>query len=356
MVELSRRLARSAGLALTRSRQTTSWVLGQPQIFWAVLMPTWRCNLHCTYCGLPQRGTSELTTAQWFEIIDELADLGCRRVTLSGGEPLLRPDLEELIDRVRSRTMSCVLLSNGVAVSSRLQQLRWLNALVLSLDGVGEANDRVRGPGVYAAVQEAIAAARQIHLPLKLNAVLSSPTAPGLDSLLAFADAHHLGITVGVMRSGSAELYHQATRLKAADGEIRETLLCLARLARTRRCLLYAPATYQHAARWPDYSRDRIESDAVPVGDRVQRQGPRCHAGREYLVVQPDGRVAPCALTIGDSSSRSATEGVAAAWRSLHSHHCVTCYAPCWVDINYFFSMQPQVVLNFLAKNARFFA
>ena len=64
----------------------------------AGLYLTHRCNLRCLYCSSPYRNTPELGTPEWRTVIDQLAVLGCRRVGILGGEPLLRPDLGEIID------------------------------------------------------------------------------------------------------------------------------------------------------------------------------------------------------------------------------------------------------------------
>jgi MoaA/NifB/PqqE/SkfB family radical SAM enzyme len=138
-----------------------SLLLGKPFLVIANIYPTFRCNLRCTYCNLPNIETPELTTSQWQSVIDQLAALGCRRVAILGGEPLLRPDLREIIEQVRKRRMACVLTSNGVLVPERMNWLRQLNTLVLSLDSTGPENDAIRGAGVSEAVRKAIAEARK---------------------------------------------------------------------------------------------------------------------------------------------------------------------------------------------------
>ncbi len=290
-------------------------------------------------------------------MIDELADLGCRRVTILGGEPLVRHDVPDLIARVRDRGIECTLTSNGVLVKRRIDDLRRLNLLTLSLDAVGEANDAVRGEGVFDAVQEAIAAAQGVGVPVKLNAVLSAKTAMRLDELLEFIEEFDLHLTVNIMRSEAPDLWHEAASIKADDEEIRKTLQRLAGLARTNPRLLFSETTYRFGARWDDYSRDRYEADELAPDDPLLRDGPRCHAGRYYLTINPDGTTYPCAITIGRiPGGNVATDGVEAAWGQLHDHRCVTCYSPCIVEYNYLFSLKPRVVLNFMARHiARFF-
>jgi MoaA/NifB/PqqE/SkfB family radical SAM enzyme len=329
---------------------------GEPSLTLAFLLPTYRCNLRCTYCSSPYLKTPELTTDQWLAVVDELADLGCRRITILGGEPLVRQDVPEIIERVRERGMSCVLGSNGVLVKRRIDELRLLNTLVLSLDGVGATNDEVRGEGVFEAIKEAIAAARGLGIPVKINATLSAKTAPALDDLLAFIDQHDLHLTVNIMRSEVSDLWHHAASIKAEDDEIRHTLERLAALARTNPRLLLSEETYRFGAQWRSYSRDRFEAGELSSDDPLIRKSPPCQAARYYMTIEPDGTVYPCRITVGRIlGGNVVTDGVEAAWRRLHDHLCVTCYTPCLVELNYLFSMRLRVLVNFFLRHMRRF-
>ena len=338
-------------------RMVGSLLQGQPKLVLVCIHLTHKCNLRCTYCSSPYLDTPELTTDQWLTVIDQLADLGCRRVGIVGGEPLLRRDLPDIIERVRERGMSCALNTNGVLVKRRFDELRLVNTLILSLDGVGEVNDEVRGEGVFEAVKEAVAAARGLGIPVKINAVMSAKTAPMLDELLAFIDHNDLAVTVDIMRSGAPDLFHEADSIKAEDDEIRRTLERLADLTRTNPRLLYSESTYRYGARWVDYSRNRYEADELPADDPLLSDGPRCQAGRYYMTINPDGTVFPCDVTVGRiQGGNVVTDGVEGAWRQLHGHRCVTCYAPGLVERNYMFSLKPPVVYNFVVRQfTRFF-
>jgi MoaA/NifB/PqqE/SkfB family radical SAM enzyme len=248
--------------------------------------------------------------------------------------------------------MSCTLVSNGLLVSKMIDRLRPLNTLTLSLDGVESANDAVRGEGVFDAVKDAIAAAREAGIPVKINAVLSTKSVSMLDELVAFIDKENLGATLNIMRSGETDLWGNAATIKQDDEEIRKTLERLAVLAQTKRWMLFSGATYSYAARWRDYSRDRYEADELQQDGPLLLDGPRCQAGRYHLIIFPDGVVYPCTPTIGNIPGGNViTYGVEGAWRQLHDHRCVACYAPCLVEKNYLFSLKPRVVVNFVVKH-----
>jgi MoaA/NifB/PqqE/SkfB family radical SAM enzyme len=339
------------------SRMLESIVRNKPVISIAHIHPSFRCNLHCTYCNFPNLNTSELSTDKWFSVIDQLADLGCRRVAISGGEPLLRQDIPEIIARVRARGMYCTLTSNGLLVSKLIDRLSLLNAITLSLDAVGSENDAVRGEGMFDAVKDAIMAAKGAGLPVKINAVMSAKTAPKLDKLLSFIEEYDLYMTLGLMRSGAPDLWSNAASIKAEDNEIRKTVQRIADLTKTNPRLLFSEATYRYIARWDDYSLDRYEVDELTADDPLLRDGPRCQAGRYYVCIIPDRTAYPCVSTFGRIPGGNViSDGVEEAWRQLHNHKCAACYSPCMVERNYLFSFKPRVILNFIKRHlARFF-
>ena len=193
---------------------------------------------------------------------------------------MIRRDLTQLIEAVRENRMACTLTSNGLLVPRLIGALKGLDTLVLSLDAPGVSNDRVRGTGVYDKVCAAIDAAREAGIPTKLNAVLSAGTVSGLDDLLAFAESRDLYLTVNIVRSGSTALWHEATRIKPDDTVIRDALQRFAVIAKRNRRLLFSLHSYESAARWPDYSVDRIETNnAHGVWRDIAASAPACHAG-----------------------------------------------------------------------------
>jgi MoaA/NifB/PqqE/SkfB family radical SAM enzyme len=297
---------------------------------------------------------AELPTGEWQDIVDQLAEAGCRRVGILGGEPLLRGDIALIIGRARRRGMSCVLTSNGLLVPERAAELGELSTLVLSLDAAGPANDEARGRGVFEAVTRGVEAARRNGIPVKINAVLSARTSPELEGLLEFVARRGLHVTLNVMRSGTPELWRDAAGIRDSDENIRRLFLRLAGLTRGNPRILFSAATYRFASRWGDYSRDRYERGDMPSRDPLFRGAPQCRAGRDYLTILSDGSVTPCMDTIGQIRGGNVlSHGLLPAWRSLHDHGCLLCWSPCLVELNYLLNLRPGVVRNFIARHWR---
>ena len=120
----------------------------RPVVVWNI---TQRCNLRCIHCyahakaGLQE---NELSTAEGRALIDDLADMGAPVLLLSGGEPLMRPDMPELAEYAVSRGMRAVISTNGTLIdrdTARVLKDIGLSYVGISLDGNRQVNDRFRG-------------------------------------------------------------------------------------------------------------------------------------------------------------------------------------------------------------------
>ncbi len=148
---------------------------------------TGRCNLNCCYCKWKdQRQVEELDTHTVKDLIDQMVASGVRLISFTGGEPLVRGDMGEIIRYVKSRGAVCKLNSNGVLVPRRIEDLRPLDLLQISIDGPPDVQDGLRGPGTSQKAAEAIAAARTIGLKVQLIACLTRENVNRIDEVLDY--------------------------------------------------------------------------------------------------------------------------------------------------------------------------
>ena len=140
---------------------------------------TARCNLACRYCRPENQDPRTLLTHQQrLKLIGAAARLGCRRLRLTGGEPLLAPGLVPLIQAVKALDLAeeVALTSNGVLLdrplAHRLQQAG-LDRITISLDGADpQAVRRMGGGHSFARVVAAVGHAQAVGLPVKINMVV----------------------------------------------------------------------------------------------------------------------------------------------------------------------------------------
>lgn len=172
--------------------QAKVWNVRKPLIVSWIL--TSRCNFSCPYCHSVGDLSKELSTAQVFNFVRELARLGTRRISFTGGEPLMRDDLGEIVDYCVENGMVVTLNSNGSMVSSRIRDIRRISLLTLSLDGPEDVHDAIRGKGAFAGLMDAIACARQERVRVYFATTLSSPNLSYLGAI--FEISRMFGIKV----------------------------------------------------------------------------------------------------------------------------------------------------------------
>ena len=98
-------------------------------------------------CQIPQESTEELSTAQWKKAIEDISSLGVQTVVFSGGEPLLREDIFELISFTRNHHMNACLTSNGYLINKDVAFKLFrsgINVVNISIEGYKKANDYLR--------------------------------------------------------------------------------------------------------------------------------------------------------------------------------------------------------------------
>ena len=109
---------------------------------------TGRCTSDCAYCRWKDlRSCPELDTEAALDMIAQMREARVRLVSFTGGEPLLREDIGRLVEAVKRGGMACKLNSNGALVPARIDALRQLDLLQISLDGPPALQDRLRGAG-----------------------------------------------------------------------------------------------------------------------------------------------------------------------------------------------------------------
>lgn len=124
------------------------------QAITAVWEVTMGCNMRCGHCGssCAEALPDELTTEEALKLCDEIADLGLQWITLSGGEPLTRQDIGELVQRLSSQGVSVNMITNGWLLDKeKAEELKQsgIATVAISIDGTALVHDKIRRPGAF---------------------------------------------------------------------------------------------------------------------------------------------------------------------------------------------------------------
>jgi pyrroloquinoline quinone biosynthesis protein E len=242
---------------------------------------TYGCPLHCPYCSNPVRYPQgeELTALEWKRVFDEAAQLGVLHLGLSGGEPLNRADMAEIVSGARAAGLYSNLITSAVGLNpKRLLELKkaGLDSVQISFQA-DEANlgDTIAGARVHERKIEGARLVREAELPLSLNVVLHRRN---IDRLAHIID---LAAELGAIRLELANVQYYGWGY-----------LNLKELLPTREQVEQAVQTAQVAK-----SRLAGKTEVVYVlPDYYEARPKPCMQGwgQRYLTVNPVGDVMPC--------------------------------------------------------------
>ena len=255
-------------------------VLGEPTTLLAEL--TYRCPLHCPYCSNPlemSRAEAELSTDDWKRVFTQARDLGVLQLGLSGGEPLVRKDLEELVAHARQEGLYTTLVTSGLGLTrQRAERLKaaGIDHIQISFQDTDQANaDRIAGIKLGRQKQEAASLVKELGLAFSVNVVLHRGNLDRLAEIIAFA------AEAGADRLELANTQYYGWALKN-----REMLMpTRAQVERSRVIAERALAEY----------RGRMQIIYV-LPDYYEQYPKPCYGGwgNVYILLTPDGRALPC--------------------------------------------------------------
>lgn len=254
------------------------------RIYTLIAELTYRCPLRCPYCSNPvdfQERRDALETSDWLRVLDEASALGALQVNFTGGEPLLRDDLEALVRRASELDLYTSLITSGVPLErERLAELKslGLNAVQLSLQDAREsACNRISGMNSYQHKLQVAGWIKELGFPLTLNVVLHRENLDQVAEHIALAE------TLGADRLELANTQYLGWALVNRDALLpsREQLENAREIARAAKARLKGRIEILFVL--PDYYSDRPKAC---MGGWAQR----------YLLITPQGEALPCHL------------------------------------------------------------
>jgi len=239
------------------------------------IIPMRRCNLSCTYCNEYDAVSKPVPIELMLRRLDKLADLGTSMITVSGGEPLMHPELDTMIAHMRRRGMVASLITNGYYLSpERIERLNdaGLDYLQISIDNVEP--DAVSLKSLRLLEPKLKWLAEHAEFGVNINSVVGSGIESPEDALAVARRARELGFTstIGILHDGRGQL----RALAAREMKVYEELKTFG-------------------------SRSDARVNAL-FQDNLARGKPndwRCRAGSRYLYVDENGLVHYCSQMRG---------------------------------------------------------
>jgi pyrroloquinoline quinone biosynthesis protein E len=243
---------------------------------------TYKCPLRCVYCSNPLdygRHDRELDTETWLRVLREAEDLGVVQLNLTGGEPLVRDDLEALIAEARRLDLYTNLITSGIPLRrerlARFRELGLDNVQISIQDTTAAPSDRIAGLRSYDRKIEVAGWVKELGFPLTLNTVLHRENLDRVEEVIALAERL------------------RADRLELANAQYVGWALT------NRTALLPAREQLERARVIAGRARARLRGrmEVLFVTPDYYTEVPKACMdgwGRRFLVVSPDGLGLPC--------------------------------------------------------------
>ena len=242
---------------------------------------TYRCPLHCPYCSNPPqtRNDQELTTSEWTRVIREAAALGVLQIGFSGGEPLARRDLPEMVRAARAANLYTNLITSGIGLDDdRVAALRdaGLDSVQLSFQSDNpDFADEIAGARAHQRKLDAAAKIRAVGIPLSLNFVIHRRNIDRLPQMIELAES----LQAERVELANVQFYGWALLNRAALLPTREQVVRAREIATAANARLAGKIDIFYVL--PDYYETRPKPCLSGWGQR-------------YLTVNPTGEVLPC--------------------------------------------------------------
>ncbi len=263
------------GLRRTRElRMIARGVLSTDHPVLAHVIPMRRCNLSCAYCNEYDDHSKPVPVDTMRRRLDRLAELGTTVITISGGEPLLHPDLDEIVAHIRSRGIIAGLITNGYLLTAdRVERLNaaGLDHLQISIDNVMPDDVSKKSLKVLDKKLRILADHAEFHV--NINSVVGGGIRNPEDAPVVGKRALELGFTstVGIIHDGGGQL--QPLRPRE-----REVYLAMRAMEKS------------------SYAQFNYFQDNIAHG---RENDWRCRAGARYLYICEEGLVHYCSQQRG---------------------------------------------------------
>lgn len=296
-------------------------------VSWSV---TNRCNLSCRFCQWPDAPKTELDAAGALGLLDDMAQSGVRLLAFTGGEPLLRNDLPQLVNEAKKRGLIVGINTNGILLPEKFEELKNADYFQLSLDGPQELNDYLRGPGAYEATMKALDIIKAGNKSVKINTTITKGLGDGLGEVLAISRTFDVPIMfhpVGTVHAGSMDI----SELRMDNDELNDFFERLIQAKKDKYPILNSETGLRCLLKPPK----QLLSN--------------CYAGRLMVGMTPEGKATVCNQLRIDGAASDATGGrFLQAIRSLPVPACNSCLCANPMEMNLLFNFDLRTIVNTL--------
>jgi len=291
---------------------------------------TTRCNQRCAYCAVCTTNIPEIATQEIISMFHSLKAMGGVYISFSGGEPLLRDDIETILIHAKKLGFYVSLSSNGALIPKNVHKLHMIDKTKLSIDGPSQIHNKQRGEGSFERAMEAIEACRKNNLKFSIDATLTKYSLNSTDYLINMAKK--LKTTVMFQPVTSEILWSDKKNNLTPEGSLhKEVMLKLIRQKKNNAPISNSIDGLKYLYHWPK-SPEKIY----------------CTAGILSCEILPDGSIISCCRRPG-GIDRLKKSNLPIGFKNLKPPaNCRQCWCAPLLDFNLLASFNLKAAINAL--------
>jgi len=292
-------------------------------ISWAL---TNKCPHSCLYCHISQKENRDLSTEESLLLLSQLKKSGCKVISFTGGEPLLRPDLRDILSRAKKLNIYTYLCSTGYPVPSDFSFLDYVNCLNVSIDGPPKIHDSIRVPGSFEAAIRMIIKALGKKIKVEIQAVLSK------------INLGSIGFLVDLAYEYKVKVYFQPATIKVLGGEGINPIAC-------------EKNSYRRAIdNLIEYKRRNAPIGNSLAGLRAMRFWPKrqlikCPTSKVFCYIQPDSNIKLCPR-LNQSKGPILGKDIIKILNDFPEPQCQECWCCQKIELAEIHKLNPEAITN----------
>ncbi|PIQ99617.1 MAG: hypothetical protein COV66_10715 [Nitrospinae bacterium CG11_big_fil_rev_8_21_14_0_20_45_15] len=313
-----------------------------------------RCNLTCDYCFASYNAheSDDITLEKMIALVDELAALGTRLINLTGGEPLIRDDIKEIIDYITvKKGMKCSLSTNGLPLREKFDALENISSINISLDGDEAQHNNNRGPQNYAKIIDAIEFAVDNKLQVSTCTVLNNANKNCVDEVIELAKEKKV---LSIFHFPYGRIKEEDNKQFDVIGR-EDTQRIMQKIIDYKDKgypVYYCNKTHAYIRDWPYEKLSKMLHTEAEIKDKDFEIIP-CKAGDLYCFIDANGRVYPCSVLTGQAEVLNFLEvGFQKAWDHLPKIKCKACAFFFQNELSLILSLDPSAWKNYLKSSS----
>jgi len=249
---------------------------------------TYKCNLKCAFCKRISENIPELNTTQIKDMMGEFKKIGCLYWMFNGGEPLLRNDIGELIQHAKKLNFYCTLISNGVLIPKRIDELKQVDKVLINILGPEKIEDKIKSRGHYKKVVKALNVLSDQNIPTEILTVIFNGNIRHINDLIDLAEKFGAGIRFQLIsvheqdKSGLAKKYFP-------NNEEFSSLIDWLVVQKKHKKFITSSTEYF-----------KIVKNAL-----LNKHHEKCWAAKAYCNITPQGDIVPCCAKLSSYKPKS---------------------------------------------------